>query len=81
MPHRRAINAYVSDEAREAWRSFAGRHGVTVSALIQAIGELLGDESGWFAQAPMHDRVVVRAREIAAERLRRDQPRRKWYED
>ncbi len=35
---RRAIHAYVTDEAFEAWRHYATEAGVSVSGLIEAIG-------------------------------------------
>lgn len=36
-PARRALHAYVSDDAHDAWHDFAAENGVTVSGLLEAL--------------------------------------------
>lgn len=35
--NRRALHAYVSDEAHDAWHDFAAENGVTVSGFLEAL--------------------------------------------
>lgn len=57
----------VSDEAREQWKDFADRHGVSVSALLEAMAETLPRE----VDDPALLRVIEEARAIDVERRRR----------
>lgn len=59
----------TSDEARDLLRDFAEKHGITVSALLEAIARRLpvGQDL-----TPHHGAVVSEARSIDAERRRRD---------
>lgn len=59
----------TTDEARELLTEFARRHGVSVSALLEAIARRLpvGQDL-----TPHHGAVVSEARSIDAERRRRD---------
>lgn len=65
---RKALHAYLTDEAHETWHRVAAEHGVSVSALLEAMSERLG--SGDEAD-PAMDPIVHRARQIDAERRRR----------
>lgn len=61
------LHASVSDEARDGWQQFAAAHGVSVTALIEAIGIRLADmepPGDWSA-------IIEEARAIDAERRRR----------
>jgi hypothetical protein len=40
---RRQLHGYVSNAARDGWYDFSERHGTNVSALLEAIGVLLGE--------------------------------------
>jgi len=66
MTNRKALHAYVSDQAHDQWHEFAAKQGVSVSAMIEAL-------------APAFDRaddeqfasMVTAARKIDAQRRRR----------
>lgn len=59
----------TSDDARDLFTEFARRHGVSVSALLEAIARRLpvGDDI-----TPHHAEMVSEAKAIDAERRRRD---------
>ncbi len=63
---RKALHAYVSDEAHDAWHEAAAEHGVSASAILEAL-------------APIIDRLMVdepylarNARKVDAARRRRN---------
>ena len=63
---RKALHAYLSDEAHEAWHEAAAEHGVSASAILEAL-------------APIVDRLMVdepylarNARKVDASRRRRN---------
>jgi hypothetical protein len=66
---RKALHCYIDDPAHDAWHGFCTDNGVSVSALLQALGDeidnTLGDES------PMGPVLIKRARHIDAVRRRR----------
>jgi hypothetical protein len=67
QPQRKALHAYLSDEAHEIWHAVAADHGVSVSALLEALAaDLASDHSHADFEA-----VVRRARRVDAERRRR----------
>ncbi len=70
---RKALHAYVSDDAHDQWHGFAAEQGVSVSAVLEALaGELDLDHDE--AEHQMKDRlegVVKIARKIDAKRRRR----------
>ena len=39
---RRALNVAVSDESRAGWQAFASDHDISVTALAEAVGLILG---------------------------------------
>lgn len=69
---RRALHAYMSDAAHEAWHSFAADNGASVSGLLEAIGQNINDaiESG-VEPSPFDPGLIKSARRIDASRRRR----------
>ena len=70
---RKALHAYVSDDAHDYWHGFATEHGVTVSAVLEALAPVLGNCSPK-DPAKLTDvlnEVVKAARKIDAARRRR----------
>lgn len=70
---RKALHAYVSDDAHDQWHGFAAEQGVSVSAILEALApELDTDESDEPVElAARLDGVVTAARKIDAQRRRR----------
>jgi len=68
---RKALHAYLSDDAHETWHRVAAEQGVSVSALLEAMAADLGRPAGEGAMADRLGDMVVRARKIDAERRRR----------
>jgi hypothetical protein len=66
-PQRKALHAYLSDDAHETWHAVAADHGVSVSALLEALAADLASER---SHADL-EAVVRRARRVDAERRRR----------
>ncbi|MBI2703904.1 MAG: hypothetical protein HYX32_01235 [Actinobacteria bacterium] len=72
MVTRKAIHAYLSPEAHDAWHDFAAENGVSVSGLIEAVaqdwaqGEGAGD-----TESDTAERLAKLARKIDAQRRRR----------
>jgi glutamate/tyrosine decarboxylase-like PLP-dependent enzyme len=67
---RKALHAYLSDQAHESWHQFASTHGISVSATLESPAVELDDEhpaSGKIDFAP----IVKRARTTDAARRRR----------
>ena len=65
---RRAIHAYVTEEAHDHWHDFAAEQGVSVSAILEALAAELGDVADGSRAL---DDVVSNARRIDARRRRR----------
>ena len=69
---RRALHAYLSADAHEAWHEFAADQGVSVSGLLEAYGRQLADVvSGRSRATKEHTGLVDSARRIDAARRRR----------
>lgn len=69
---RRALHAYVSDEAHDQWHGFAAEQGVSVSAILEALAPELNRESDLVEPISERlDNVVRSARRIDAARRRR----------
>ena len=72
MATRKAIHAYLSPEAHDAWHDFAAENGVSVSGLIEAVaqdwaqGEGAGD-----TESDTAEQLARLARKIDAQRRRR----------
>lgn len=67
---RKALHAYLSDEAHEAWHERSAAHGVSVSGLLEAIGQYIaedpeGEDFGSGAE------IIKSARQIDTQRRRR----------
>ena len=56
----------LSDEARRGWRTFCIRHGVSLSAVLEAVGQLLDERADLTVDA-----VVDRARIVDDDRRAR----------
>ena len=67
---RRALHAYLSKDAHKAWHSFAASHGVSVSALLEALGQELETASDPSLPVGSAD-LVASARSVDAERRKR----------
>lgn len=64
------VRAFVSDEAYEGWYRYSGRHGVSITALVESFGQVMAE--GLTEEPCEHvAQVIVRAREIDADRRRR----------
>lgn len=68
---RKALHAYLSDEAHDAWHDRAAAHGVSVSALLESIAQYIAKdpESDDFGQGAD---IIRTARSIDTERRRRN---------
>lgn len=70
---RKALHAYVSDDAHDQWHGFAAEQGVSVSAILEALAPELDTEA---QREPADltarlDGVIKSARKIDAQRRRR----------
>lgn len=69
---RKAIHAYLSPDAHDAWHDFAAEQGVSVSALLEAIAEDWASRPGDGQGAPDDREQLARvARQVDAARRRR----------
>ena len=66
MADRKALHAYVSDDAHDQWHDFAAGQGVSVSAMIEALAPQFAD-----ADDEAFETLVKAARRIDAKRRRR----------
>ena len=72
---RKAIHAYLSPDAHEAWHQFAAEQGVSVSGLLEAIADHWSDTmSNGGSLSPESDGLARAARKIDAQRRRRRAP-------
>lgn len=68
---RRALHAYVSDEAHEAWHDFAAESGVTVSGLLEALTTHLQPQAEAQTLQQVWEESIKSARAVDAKRRRR----------
>ena len=69
---RQQLHGYVSTPARDGWYKFASAQGVNVTALLEALGLVLAEQTAEEAKLPIWLRHVVRdARAIASGRSSR----------
>lgn len=70
---RRALHAYVSDDAHDLWHGFAAEQGVSVSAILEALAPELNFEAQQSGEQLKErlNTVVKSARQIDAARRRR----------
>jgi hypothetical protein len=71
---RRALHAFLTADAHEAFHQYAGRQGVSVSALLESIGMTLHDGAGRNLNLPV---LVDVARMVDADNRRRKDAIRK----
>jgi hypothetical protein len=71
---RKALHAYLSDEAHDAWHDRAAEHGVSVSALLEAIAQYIGKDPASDDFGKGAD-IIRTARSIDTERRRRNRRR------
>ncbi len=67
---RKALHAYVTDNAHEQWHGFAAEQGVSVSAILEALAPALDVEEQEGSTLEI-DSIVTAARRIDAARRRR----------
>jgi len=67
MTDRKALHAYVIDGAHDQWHEFAAEHGVSVSAMLEA----LAPELDHIAETNGTAELITTARKIDAKRRRR----------
>lgn len=70
---RKALHAYVSDDAHDHWHGFAAEQGVSVSAILEALAPELDLEANVSREeiGARLNTVVKSARQIDAKRRRR----------
>jgi hypothetical protein len=73
MAERRALHAYLDEQAHESWQTFSEENGVSVTGLLEALGLTLSDEIDAAAGDPTDIRQdwVKAGRKIDAHRRRR----------
>lgn len=68
---RKALHAYVTDDAHEQWHGFAAEQGVSVSAVLEALAPALQVEIATPDQLLELGSIITEARRIDAARRRR----------
>lgn len=68
---KRAIHAYTSVEARDAWNEFADLNGVSVTGLLEALGLELIEELDHSDATEIRQAWVKAGRRVDAERRKR----------
>src|SRR4051794_4635446 len=68
---RRALHAFLSDDAHDAWHRVAGELGVSVSGMLEAMAAELEKPVSESALGDRVEVLVKRARKIDAQRRRR----------
>jgi hypothetical protein len=67
---RKALHAYVSEDAHDSWHDFAAENGASVSAILESLAPALNTS----AETPFQirlDEVISQARRTDAKRRRR----------
>lgn len=67
----RQLHGYVSVEARDGWYRFAEAHHTNVTALLEAVGRMLGGMAGSESLPPAIRQVVKEAQLVAGARSSR----------
>lgn len=69
---RRVLGVRLSEEAIQGWENWAARQGLTLAALLEALGLTLENDKRGFDELPEYmQRTVRKAHEIQRERRRR----------
>ncbi len=71
MAARKAIHAYLSNEAHDNWHEFAAENGVSVSGLLEAIAEDWNQRLKAAKPSKDTEALIKEARRIDAVRRRR----------
>jgi hypothetical protein len=71
MARRKNLHVKLTDESYEAWHGFAAANGVSVTAIVEAMGERFAAVNNGTQLAPAGAEMVTRAREIDEARRRR----------
>ncbi len=67
---RKALHAYVSEDAHDSWHDFAAENGASVSALLESLAPALKSSPDTPFQVSL-DEVINQARRTDAQRRRR----------
>jgi hypothetical protein len=69
---RKALHAYVTDNAHEQWHGFAAEQGVSVSAILEALAPALRTDTADIGSDSLElEAIIAQARRIDAARRRR----------
>lgn len=68
-----ALHAYLSKEARTAWRTFSEENGVSVTGLLESLGLNIAEELDGHEADDIRQDWVKAARRIDVQRRRRGQ--------
>lgn len=68
---RHAIHAYITEPNHTAWHDYAAEQGVSMSALLEALGEQLRDGAGLTTTNMAVEALIKAARRIDSDRRRR----------
>ena len=68
---RKALHAYVTDNAHEQWHGFAAEQGVSVSAILEALAPALTADIEIVGRTLELESIITEARRIDSARRRR----------
>lgn len=68
---RKAVHAYLSDEAHDAWHELAAEHGISLSGLFEALAHDFTTHPPEKGGHPRWDEIVKATRKVDVERRRR----------
>lgn len=71
MTTRKAIHAYLTNEAHDSWHDFAAENGVSVSGLLEAIAQDWADKLKSGKASKETEALIKEARRVDAVRRRR----------
>ncbi len=72
---RRAVHAYLSDEAHDAWHNLAAEHGISLSGLFEVLAIDFRDNPPDEGGHPRWNQIVKATRKVDVERRRRGRDR------
>lgn len=67
---KKALHAYVSEDAHDCWHDFAAENGATVSAILESLAPALNSQAETPFRARLEE-VISEARRTDAKRRRR----------
>lgn len=71
MPNTTKVTLRLTQEARRGWERIALRHGLTLTALAEAIGQAFDERPDVMASVPEWQQVIAEAQRIDQERRSR----------